>query len=50
MNQKNLENIDISINYLRDLSTNKSTFVYFLELIQCHMDIEILLDITENNW
>ena len=48
MNPKDLENIDISMNFLKDLSTNNSTFIAFLELIQCHMDIEILLDITEN--
>ena len=49
MNSKDLENIDISMNFLKDLSTNNSSFVAFLELIQCHMDIEILLNVTENS-
>ena len=49
LNTKDLENIDISMNFLKDLSTNNSTFVAFLQLIQNHMDIELLLDSTENN-
>jgi len=49
LNSKDLENIDISMNFLKDLSTNNSTFVAFLQLIQNHMDIELLLDSTENN-
>ena len=47
LNAKDLENIDISMNFLKDLSTYNSTFVSFLELIQTHMDIQILLDNTE---
>ena len=43
-----LENIDISMNFLKDLSTNNSTFIYFLQLMQTHMDIELLLDSVEN--
>ena len=46
---KDLENIDISMNFLKDLSNNNSTFIAFLQLIQTHMDIELLLDSTENN-
>ena len=49
INSKDLENIDISMNFLKDLSTNNSTFVEFLQLIQTHMDIELLLDSAENN-
>ena len=45
---KDLENIDLSMNFLKDLSTNNSTFIAFLQLIQTHMDIELLLDSTEN--
>ena len=46
---EDLENIDISMNFLKDLSTNNNTFIYFLQLIQTHMDIELLLDSTENS-
>jgi Dullard-like phosphatase family protein len=49
INTKDLENIDISMNFLKDLSNYNSTFVSFLQLIQTHMDIELLLDNTENN-
>ena len=49
LKDKDLENIDISMNFLKDLSTNNTTFVAFLQLIQTHMDIELLLDSTENN-
>ena len=48
-NEKDLENIDMSMNFLKDLSTNNSTFVSFLQLIQNHMDIELLIDSAENN-
>ena len=48
-NTKDLENIDISMNFLKDLSNNNNTFIAFLQLIQTHMDIELLLDSTENN-
>ena len=48
LNAKDLENIDLSMNFLKDLSTNNSTFIAFLQLIQTHMDIELLLDSTEN--
>ena len=46
---EDLENIDISMNFLKDLSTNNNTFIYFLQLIQTHMDIEFLLDSSENS-
>ena len=36
------------MNFLKDLSNNNNTFVSFLLLIQTHMDIELLLDNTEN--
>ena len=49
LNDNNLENIDISMNFLKDLSNNTTNFVIFLQLIQTHMDIEILLDNIENN-
>ena len=49
LNEKDLENIDMSMNFLKDLSTNNSTFVSFLQLIQSHMDIELLIDSAENN-
>ena len=49
LNAKDLENIDLSMNFLKDLSTNNSTFIAFLQLLQTHMDIELLLDSTENN-
>ena len=48
-NDNQIENIDISMNFLKDLSNNTSNFVSFLQLIQAHMDIELLLDNTENN-
>ena len=44
-----IENIDISMNFLKDLSNNTTNFVAFLQMIQTHMDIELLLDNTENN-
>ena len=49
INEKDLENIDISMNFLKDLSSNNTTFIAFLQLIQTHMDIELLLDSTDNN-
>ena len=49
LNEKDLENINISMNFLKDLSSNNTTFVAFLQLIQTHMDIELLLDSTDNN-
>ena len=48
-NSQDLENIDISMNFLKELSNNNTTFVRFLQLIQTHMDIELILDSTENN-
>ena len=48
-NDNHIENIDISMNFLKDLSNNTTNFVSFLQLIQTHMDIEILLNSTENN-
>ena len=48
-NSQDLENIDTSMNFLKELSNNNSTFVRFLQIIQTHMDIELLLDSTENN-
>ncbi len=47
-NDNNIENIDISMNFLKDLSNNTSNFVSFLQLIQTHMDIELLFESTEN--
>ena len=44
-----LENIDIGMNFLKDLSSNNNTFIYFLQLLQNHMDIELLLDSCNNN-
>ena len=44
-----IENIDISMNFLKDLSNNTTNFVAFLQMMQTHMDIELLLDNTENN-
>ena len=49
INTKDLENIDISMNFLKDLSNYNTTFVSFLQLIQTHMDIELLLDNTESS-
>jgi len=48
-NNNNIENIDISMNFLKDLSNNTTNFVIFLKLIQTHMDIELLLENFENN-
>ena len=48
-NDNHIENIDVSINFLKDLSNNTSKFVSFLKLIQSHMDIELLFDNLENN-
>ena len=48
-NDNHIENIDISMNFLKDLSNNTTNFVSFLQLIQAHMDIELLLDNVENN-
>ena len=49
INGNNIENIDISMNFLKDLSNNTTNFVVFLKLIQIHMDIELLFDNIENN-
>ena len=48
-NSMDLENIDISMNFLKDLTNNNANFVSFLQLIQIHMDIELLLDNNESN-
>ena len=48
-NNNNIENIDISMNFLKDLSNNTTNFIIFLKLIQTHMDIELLLESVENN-
>ena len=44
-----IENIDISMNFLKDLSNNTTNFIIFLQIIQNHMDIELLLDNFDNN-
>ena len=49
INDNHIENIDISMNFLKDLSNNTTNFSSFLHLIQTHMDIELLLDNAENN-
>ena len=49
INDNHIENIDISMNFLKDLSSNTTNFVSFLQLIQTHMDIELLLNNNENN-
>ena len=49
INDNNIENIDISMNFLKDLSNNTTNFVTFLKLIQTHMDIELLLNSLESN-
>ena len=49
LNDNNIENIDISMNFLKDLSNNTSNFVAFLQLIQNHMDIELFFENLENN-
>ena len=49
INDNHIENIDISMNFLKDLSNNTTNFVCFLQMIQTHMDIELLLDNVENN-
>ena len=49
INDNHIENIDISMNFLKDLSNNTSNFVSFLQLIQNHMDIELLFDNADNS-
>ena len=49
INDNNMENIDISMNFLKDLSNNTTNFVSFLQLLQTHMDIELLFNNNENN-
>ena len=44
----NIENIDITMNFLKDLSNNTTNFVVFLQLIQTHMDIELLFESLDN--
>ncbi len=46
INDNHIENIDISMNFLKDLSNNTTNFVCFLQMIQTHMDIELLLDLS----
>ena len=48
LNDNKIENIDISMNFLKDLSNNTSNFVAFLKLIQNHMDIELLFENLDN--
>ena len=41
----NINNIDTSLNFLKDLTTDKNkTFINFLILIQTHLDIELFFD------
>lgn len=40
----NLNNIDNSVKFLRDISNDSSSFELFLQLIQCHIDLELLCD------
>ena len=49
INDNKIENIDISMNFLKDLSNNTTNFVSFLKLIQSHMDIALLFENLENN-
>lgn len=43
-NSQDLENIGINMNFHKELSNNNTTFIRFLQLIQTHMEIGILLD------
>ena len=46
----NIDNIDTSINFLKDLTTDKNnTFINFLILIQTHLDIGIFFDSLQFN-
>ena len=49
INDNKIENIDISMNFLKDLSNNTTNFVSFLKLIQSHMDITLFFENLENN-
>ena len=40
----NINNIDNSVKFLRDMTVDSSSFELFLQLIQCHIDIELLCD------
>ena len=40
----NINNIDNSVKFLRDITVDSSSFELFLQLIQCHIDIELLCD------
>ena len=40
----NINNIDNSVKFLRDMSTDSSSFEQFLQLLQCHIDLELLCD------
>ena len=48
-NSLEFNNIDISMNFLRDISSDSAKFILFLKLIQIHMDISILIDSSERN-
>ena len=50
-NNNNLElnNIDTSMNFLRDINSDTTIFVLFLKLIQNHIDIAILIDNAESS-
>ena len=37
-------NLDTSVNFLKDFSNDSSTFILFLKLLQCHMDLEFLIN------
>ena len=46
-NNDNLD-IDTSMNFLRDISSDNTKFILFLKLIQNHIDIAILIDSAES--
>ena len=46
----NVENIDTTLNFLKDLNTDKNNiFIKFLTLIQTHLDIELFFDSLKIN-
>ena len=46
----NMDNIDTSLNFLKDLTTDKNNiFIKFLILIQTHIDIELLFELFQIN-
>ena len=48
-NSLDINSINTSMNFLRDISSDTSKFILFIKLIQIHMDIAILIDSNDSS-